>query len=1425
MAFVLGVDLQIQNVLGLEKVKQQLAGIQIGGVGQAKNLSAGLQKVSSSASSVASNTAKAGNATAKLGQSVQGAGKKVAKAANEVKNFGDSVFLAGRRYGAFIAATAVAFKVVQVIGAGTKSVIEFDQAIVSLSQIMNTPISQLADLSQKFLDLSVATGTSAADISEAAKLLAQAGFRGNDLTEAVEQLAKIPLTPIFESMEQSVDGVIAVMRQFSNEGLTVEQVFDKMLRVQNDYAASFPDLIEGFKRGGSAFAAIGGTADEFIAAFTTIRSVTRESASSVGTSLKTLSSRLADPKIVQFLETKGIRIFEEGQFVGPIQAIKRIGDGLQRTIDLRDKTEILIKLGGRRQFSRVVAIANNAKLTNEILGKSQDSWGTLNKTAEQGLKAVGKQIDIIVAKGKKLAIELGENLFLPFISGLTGTAEAAIALLSALKPILPVLAQIGGLVAGAAITGGIGGFLGPKIAQLAGPAAFAAAGGGLTGFAKGKAKAQAGLAASPFAQAGLLIAAAELTSSFLKAEDGTNTFASTLISSTALIAAAIALFRKQTIAQFAATGGLFPGLAKLGKLGAIGGAVATAGIIALPLAVLEAQKSSQELSDKIVENAVRSISDIEIDPTNAESFGRGLSQLYTTIGDSVGTLIKSTDLSRDPSLSKLFQGIGRQFTNVFEGDFATLISKGGLTQKDVDDQVQEIVKGSPEVVNNIMESIANSLVFDDKKVSPSSGRVQLIREGRDLGLTTKAASLYADAIIRSVGGLEEWTKGIQRSADVIRDELDKRKKLANLAKGFIPPKLVSQLSQFSKAVEKTTRAISVSARAFETQVSEIRGGIVAPSFDFDFGGNQIKQLISGGGLKDIFSFTPDIPKFVGGLSEIESLLDQFIINISNLPAGSDLTTEIDKFFDFQDTPRVVRDNFGKFFATIAEDITAASEGKLITADEIKSRFEKQFEGLGTGASDAVVETVGKFLTGTFAQIQDELNRLSIVRQLELAVPVRPETQAEFLREQLRRSEISVGGGVPSNRARGTIDELELRRREAEARGGVRAGQGFLPTPPQGFFQGRGQQLVDIAGDERVRQQVRDSFAKLTLDLSKARKELSALKPGAEGFTFAAEKAKELARQVIELQVSLEALDQATRQAATSELETLKLRQQFELRQTRTGLERSGRASPLEAQRTIFDLQQEHIQQQIELQDKYDNIVEKDNALRASLAKEISAINKTETQEFGKSVTTFADATRIQVTAAELMLENITSFGHAVVDFRNLNATSQPLGDDSSPRITANQIKSGGVNIQQAFDEFNRLLNEGNGSQKDLANILNAIHDRQEQTQPVQQESSEVVGQSERDTEASEKISQLTESLDNLRVVINEPNEMKLVTDQRIDLDLSALPADITEAILPLLQEAVTIAAKTVTRKAMESLASKGDSELSIAATDTAQELI
>ena len=58
------------------------------------------------------------------------------------------------------------------------------------------------------------------------------------------------------------------------------------------------------------------------------------------------------------------------------------------------------------------------------------------------------------------------------------------------------------------------------------------------------------------------------------------------------------------------------------------------------------------------------------------------------------------------------------------------------------------------------------------------------------------------ADIQSAGGLDIFIDKVNESANKIQDETEKREKLIQLTRSFLPPQLAGQLLQFSKAVNK-----------------------------------------------------------------------------------------------------------------------------------------------------------------------------------------------------------------------------------------------------------------------------------------------------------------------------------------------------------------------------------------------------------------------------------------------------------------------------------------------------------------------------------------------------------------------------------------------------------------------------------------------
>lgn len=450
-AFVLDVNLRIKDVIGLQQVQQQIAGIQ-GQVGAGASAAGGAANAQAAAQAVAqtaaiNNLSKANQGLATTSKAASTAVVATTTAttagAKAAQNFSESIFLAGKRYAAFVTATAIPFAAIGVLTEAVQSVIEFDSSLTKLRQITGQTVEEIGGLRQRFLDLSVATGTSAVELAEASRVLAEAGIRGAELEDTLNQLAKVPLVPTFASIEEAIEGLLAVQNQFEDEALNTEQVLDVLTTVANEFAATADDLFQGFARGGAAFEAIGGTFQEFAAVLAVVRQETRESASTVGTFFKTLSSRLADPIIQDFLRGKGISLVgEEGDFVGPIEAIKRIAAELENLDDVSEKVDIANKVVGRRQVSRFLALISSLDEVDKALNVAANSSGEFNRLAEEGLTTLQNRIDRVVAQFNDLFQTLAEPVFVPFIEALTATASAAASLVEFLSPVIPIFTQI-----------------------------------------------------------------------------------------------------------------------------------------------------------------------------------------------------------------------------------------------------------------------------------------------------------------------------------------------------------------------------------------------------------------------------------------------------------------------------------------------------------------------------------------------------------------------------------------------------------------------------------------------------------------------------------------------------------------------------------------------------------------------------------------------------------------------------------------------------------------------------------------------------------------------------------------------------------------------------------------------------------------------
>lgn len=1064
MAFVLDVNLRIQEILGLQKVEAALAktqgGVQAGaaaGGGGAGGVSAAskAQTAAAIASAAAINKVTVANhkLTASQNKAI-GATQKAASgmksAAGRADTFGKSIQIAGKRYAAFLAATVVPFAALAGLSKATASVIEFDGAMLKMRQITGQTEEQMGGMRDSILDMATATGTSASEIARIGKIMSQAGFRGDQLTESLTALSKVPLTPSFETIDAAVEGTIAALNQFNSEGLTTTEILDIMTAVSNKFAASSEDIAKGIARGGAAFEAIGGTFREFVGIFTTVRQATRESAETVGTFMKTISSRLADPKIVNFLEGKGIRIGEAIEAGDPVGALKQIGIALEGITSIQERTAISIKLGGRRQISRLQALVSNLDTLDDALQIAGTSAGAFGEIAEVGLQGLQAQLNILGQEFNKLVQTLAEPMFIPIIRGVTTVGKAFVAFLDFVKPIIPALTTVIGFAAGfkllaisigaaakalafmstvgvgggipgllGAVTGGAGGAAGASARErvqrrlaggVGGAAVAGGAGAGLAGGAQALATSKLGQLAGA---AGLILVADKLSASFEKAGESSLAMTADFVTASAAILVAVSLLSGKSIVE--GVKGI------VGALGPWGSALAI-GTAALAAFAFAAKKAVDADVQDILDAAAKKISEIPIEPLKLGEPG----SLEQAVGDLGLTAVEDGIQEAAERYQEGFSG----FVAGAIDSFANLIKGEGLVPIS-DAQAQEIIEtmigNNPELLNEILRSAVERFGTEGLE----AGFEQILIER---GASAELAAILRQAMIKQFGSLTEIAGQFDELAKstAIQQLVDQTQKAADdFAKIHVPVRLTHEFTSLSGAIGDAVRSIQLNIGLFDKLSQAIGGGVNLPKPEFEWTQESVRDVLRQGRIGDLIAGLDDFPELEGAAADITQVAHASDLFLQSFLKSADAAARVERILDPTIDPMEVTDEFIEQFikANPSEVPPHLRDLFIASARNISTEITSALGGAGekifnVDMANEIVQTIsgqqGVFVEAFVGKLTEWLNEsVKLTAKQMRAAELKPEIFAGAQRPE------TILGKLAENI--GQLDDIPLPR--------------------------------------------------------------------------------------------------------------------------------------------------------------------------------------------------------------------------------------------------------------------------------------------------------------------------------------------------------------------------------------------------------------
>jgi TP901 family phage tail tape measure protein len=378
-------------------------------------------------------------------RAISGINSSLEKGTKSSKSFYDAVTLKGVNLAGYAALGGAMAKIGMVVASATHDAIRFDQELAKLAQTVGVSNRDIREHSDAIRTMSVAYGLSAPKIAETVRVLAQAGYSLNEAKAAADELAKTTLLASFESISNTTEGLIAINKQFTETVGQSARVLSLLNVVAKKYAVESDDLVDAAKRAGGVFAATGGSLEELVTIYTTVRDTTRESSETISTGLRTIFSRLQRPKTIDYLRQFGIELTDlKGNFIGNYQAIIEIQKGIERANIQPGSlqfSEIVEQLGGVLQQSRVIPLLTQAAKMQRIYADAQNAS---SETAADLAKAQDTLSFKLAQTQQNFAKLIGDVMetgtFKAMISTVLSLTNAFIGFAGSIKELIPLLA-------------------------------------------------------------------------------------------------------------------------------------------------------------------------------------------------------------------------------------------------------------------------------------------------------------------------------------------------------------------------------------------------------------------------------------------------------------------------------------------------------------------------------------------------------------------------------------------------------------------------------------------------------------------------------------------------------------------------------------------------------------------------------------------------------------------------------------------------------------------------------------------------------------------------------------------------------------------------------------------------------------------------
>ena len=324
---------------------------------------------------------------------------------------------------------------------------EVDQQLTNIQKVSDITASELRRIGDSAYDVASKYGVAADEYLQAVYTFQKAGLSDN--SEAMAELATKTMLVGDTTADVATQFLIATNAAWKLGGNieTLSRIVDEADKLNNNYAVSLSDIAEGLPIVAATAAQVGMSAEQTMAAISTIVASTGQSATKAATALRAILMNLIG-ETGEFEE--GIVVTEEtmktlnvvlnqyaadalkaaeasGTIVDPMEALAAVAQAVtEGFLSEAEAFELMSGLGGKLRTTQLVALVNNQEMYNNMLRDTADAAGTADKEIGVMLESWNSKTQIL------------KNSWTKFVSNLLDT-KAFKSLIEVLTSVVKIL--------------------------------------------------------------------------------------------------------------------------------------------------------------------------------------------------------------------------------------------------------------------------------------------------------------------------------------------------------------------------------------------------------------------------------------------------------------------------------------------------------------------------------------------------------------------------------------------------------------------------------------------------------------------------------------------------------------------------------------------------------------------------------------------------------------------------------------------------------------------------------------------------------------------------------------------------------------------------------------------------------------------------